>query len=294
MSVLPTDWSALLALVFVLGLRHGIDADHIATIDALTRLQGSQQPARGPGRGRAYGEWSGALFALGHGAVVLAVVAALAGAAGHWQPPGWLAPLGSAVSITLLAVLGMANLRAVLRSAPGQAVALCGSGALRGAWFARGPGAQHPGAAMAVGALFALSLDTMALAAMFALSGTAAGGFWAAVALGLAFAAGMLLTDGGNGWWLAYLLARGGAGAARAARATAALVAVVSLSVAALGVARWISPAADAWAAGAGVWLGAALLTTVLGTTCALLWRQRRKHLMPAPHAGASETAALR
>ena len=286
MPSLPTEWSALFALVFVLGLRHGIDADHIATIDALTRLQGSPQQARG----RWHGRWCGALFALGHGAVVLAVVAALAGVAGvagHWQPPVWLAPLGSAVSITVLAALGVANLRAVLASAPGQAVALC---SLRGAWFTRRPGARHPLAAAAVGAVFALSFDTMALAAMFALSGTAAGGMGPAVALALAFAAGMLLTDGGNGWWLARLLARGGAGAARASRATAALVAVVSLGMAALGLARWLSPTADAWADGAGGCLGAALLAAVLGTTTALLWRQRHKKLNPASAGGASET----
>ncbi len=285
MLSLPTDWTALLALVFVLGLRHGIDPDHIATIDALTRLQGGTPAARGRWRGR----WCGVLFALGHGAVVLAVVAALAGAAGAWQPPAWLAPLGSAVSITLLAALGVANLRAVLRSTPGQAVALCG---WRSAWLSRGPAAHHPLAAAAVGALFALSFDTMALAAMFALSGGAAGGTGPAMALASVFAVGMLLTDGGNGWWLAHLLARGGAAAARASRATAVLVALFSLGVAALGVARWLSPAADAWADGAGIWLGAGLLSTVLGIAGALLWRQRRQTGCAASHPDASHPGA--
>lgn len=32
------DWFALLGLVFMLGLRHGLDADHLATIDGLTRF----------------------------------------------------------------------------------------------------------------------------------------------------------------------------------------------------------------------------------------------------------------
>ena len=183
--------------------------------------------------------------------------------------------------------VGVANLRAVLCSTPGQAVALRG---LRGGWFPAGPAARHPLAPVAVGALFALSFDTMALAAMCAISGTAVGGFWAAVALGAAFAAGMLLTDGSNGWWLARVLARGGAGAARASRATAALVAVVSLGVAALGVARWLSPAADDWVEGAGVWLGAALLTTVLGIATALWWRQRHSPTPSTPARDAAET----
>lgn len=263
MSALPTDWSALLALVFVLGLRHGIDADHIATIDGLTRLR----------HGRRGAAWCGALFAWGHGSAVLLIVGALAVASGGWKPPAWLAPLGAGVSITLLAALGLANLRAALNTAPGEVVALRG---LRGRLFARLRGGGHPAAALAVGALFAASFDTVSLAAMFALSGSAAGGPSHALLLGLAFGAGMLLTDGANGWWLAHLLrARGGA-AARASRATAALVAAVSLTVAALGLARWVWPAADAWAGRIGPWLGITLLATVLAATAALLGRTRQ------------------
>ncbi len=37
MHDLPTEWSALAALVFLLGLKHGFDADHLAAIDGLTR-----------------------------------------------------------------------------------------------------------------------------------------------------------------------------------------------------------------------------------------------------------------
>ena len=38
MATLPTDFNALAAVVFLLGMRHGFDADHLATIDALTRI----------------------------------------------------------------------------------------------------------------------------------------------------------------------------------------------------------------------------------------------------------------
>ena len=34
MSVLPHDGVALILVVFLLGLQHGMDPDHIATIDA--------------------------------------------------------------------------------------------------------------------------------------------------------------------------------------------------------------------------------------------------------------------
>lgn len=47
---------ALLTLAIALGLRHGIDPDHLAAIDGLSRLR----PSR----------WNGVFFALGHGAIV--------------------------------------------------------------------------------------------------------------------------------------------------------------------------------------------------------------------------------
>lgn len=272
MPHLPSDWSALLALVFVLGLRHGIDADHIATIDALTRLRSGRRMAR----------WCGALFAVGHGGVVLMIVGAVAWASRGWQPPEWLAPLGTWISISLLAALGVANLRAAVKAAPGEMVRLCG---LRGNALARLQGAGHPAAALAIGALFAASFDTVSLAAMFALSGSAAGGASHALALGAAFAAGMLLTDGANGWWLARLLQARGPDAARASRITAAVVAVVSLGVATLGVARWAWPAADEWVDGAGLWLGIGLLAVVLGTSSALLWRASQHGRDASAHA---------
>ena len=37
MPVLTQDWSSLILLVFVLGLKQGVDADHLATIHRLTR-----------------------------------------------------------------------------------------------------------------------------------------------------------------------------------------------------------------------------------------------------------------
>ena len=42
METLPSDWLSMLILTFVLGMKHGFDADHLATIDGLTT------PAPGP------------------------------------------------------------------------------------------------------------------------------------------------------------------------------------------------------------------------------------------------------
>ena len=37
MDALHQDWTSILLLVFVFGLKHGFDADHLATVDGLTR-----------------------------------------------------------------------------------------------------------------------------------------------------------------------------------------------------------------------------------------------------------------
>ena len=126
MHDLPTDWSALCAIVFLLGLKHGFDADHLATIDGLTRLNARH--------GRPFARYCGALFSLGHGAVVIAIALAIGLASERWDPPAWLDALGAWISIAFLTALGIVNLRAVLAAAPGQVVATVG---LKGRFLGR-------------------------------------------------------------------------------------------------------------------------------------------------------------
>lgn len=59
----------LIALAFVLGLKHGMDADHLATIDGLTRFNTAAGRLR-------LARVCGFLFSLGHGAVVCVVAVA--------------------------------------------------------------------------------------------------------------------------------------------------------------------------------------------------------------------------
>jgi high-affinity nickel-transport protein len=87
MHDLPTEWTALCALVFLLGLKHGFDADHLATIDGLTRFNARH--------GRPFARYCGALFSLGHGVVVVAIAIAVGLASEHWDAPQWLELIGA-------------------------------------------------------------------------------------------------------------------------------------------------------------------------------------------------------
>lgn len=244
---------ALAAAAFTLGLAHGFDPDHLAAIDGLTRSARSRRVAR----------FAGLLFSGGHGAVVTAAAVAIAAVAHAWEPPPWLEGLGAAISIACLAALGVLNLRAAGFTPQGELVRLQG---LKGRWLVPLAGRRGAAAVAGIGALFALSFDTLSQAAFFALAASRASGWWVAAAAGLAFALGMMATDAANGLWVNRLLVRAGEKALGAARALAATIGIVSLGVAALGAARLAFPAAESWYEGREALFGAAVLLAVTAT----------------------------
>src|SRR5688500_7016562 len=99
MDNLPTDWLALAALVFLLGLKHGMDPDHLVTIDGMARFNAVRRPR--------LSRWSGLLFSLGHGAVVTLVAVMVATVARDWRAPEWLALTGVSISIAFMLLLAV-------------------------------------------------------------------------------------------------------------------------------------------------------------------------------------------
>lgn len=249
---LPTDWTALCAVVFLLGMRHGFDADHLAAIDGLTRLALRRR--------RGFARACGALFSLGHGVVVITIAAAVGLASARWAAPAWLDTFGAWVSIGFLLLIGVVNLRAVLVAAPGHVVALVGVKAPLLQRFAPGDGAFGPAA---IGALFALSFDTVSQSALFALTAAQFGGLGHALMLGGLFVLGMLVADGLNGWWIARLIVRADQIAAMASRVMSLAVSGVSLLVAAVGLARLLSPAVESWTDGKELAFGATVIMVI-------------------------------
>jgi high-affinity nickel-transport protein len=249
-------WLALLLMAFVLGLRHGFDADHLATIDGLSRYNAQRRPG--------IAGWCGALFSLGHGLVVLPVAVIVAQLGAVWRLPAWLDGFADGVSIVFLCALAVANLAALAAAAPDAVVPMAG---LKGRALQRllGPfsGVSRAASVMGVGALFALSFDTLSQVALFGYAGVQAGGALHALQLAATFIAGMLLTDGLNGWWIAQLIRRADEGARIASRLMSLAVSGLSLAVAGLIASRHMLPAFGTWIEGREVWCGLAVMLTV-------------------------------
>jgi high-affinity nickel-transport protein len=232
MDALPTHWLSLVAVVFLLGLKHGLDPDHLAAIDGLTRYNAGRRPA--------LSRWSGLLFSAGHGGVVTGVAIAVATVAAGWSAPAWLEEAGAWISIGFLTLLGVANLAAVLRTPRGAMVRPVG---MRSRLFERLTRAEHPVLVAAVGAAFALSFDTISQAVLFSLTGSHLAGWIFAAGLGLVFTAGMMATDALNGLWVSHLVRRADRRAAAASRVMSFAVALLALGIAGLAAARRALPA---------------------------------------------------
>ena len=246
--------SSLVAVVFLLGLKHGLDPDHLAAIDGLTRFNAAARPR--------LARWSGLLFSAGHGAVVTAVAIAVATVASRWQAPGWLEDTGTWISIAFLALLGIANLVAVIRTPRGQVVSAVG---MRSRLFARLIRAEHPMLVAAVGAAFALSFDTISQAVLFSITGSNLAGWLFAASLGIVFTAGMMATDTLNGLWVSHLVRTAGERAAAASRVMSLAIAFTSLAIAAMAAARHLVPAFAQRIDGWGMAISVALVLVVAG-----------------------------
>ena len=191
-----------LALFFVLGLRHGVEPDHIAAIDGMT--------LRAIDRHEAHAPWTGSLFALGHGAAIAVLALAISLLAASFTLPPTLVAITDWLPIALLALLGAWNLRALLT-----------------------PGAYRPASVrmrlmpaalrertdmwstVAIGLLFALVIDTVAHVSAWSVFATNRGGWSAGLFAGLLFSVGMLVASTASSQLLWRLL-----GSARSEEAT--------------------------------------------------------------------------
>lgn len=213
----------LIPLAFALGFRHGAEPDHVAAVDALTRLHPSP--------------WTGALFAIGHGAIVtvLAFVVNVSAKALEGAAP-MLEALAPWILVGLAALTILRLLRRDDPSAPSH-------------WGRPVGGALVTGALLGLGAETASQISALALAAHVA-----------PLAVGLAFTLGLVVLTGVDGVFAARLASAQDNRVRMVSRRFGWAVAVITLTLAALQFSRMELPYAEAW--------GAALIFTVI----ALRW----------------------
>jgi nickel/cobalt transporter (NiCoT) family protein len=207
-------------LALVLGFKHGLDPDHLALIDNLARLVRLHAPR--------CARFAGLLFSLGHSAAIclFTVTMAMVSRSMDLKVPAWLESSGIALSATALILLALMNL-ASLNKCPhalghGGARYVVRLGSRKAKPVAPARSASRLGQALVggratawgilfLGAMFALSFDTITQAALFA--GLSQGqGFEAngvllqALLFSTVFGLGMICADTLNGLFVNKLL----------------------------------------------------------------------------------------
>jgi len=168
--------------VFVLGMRHGADPDHLAAIDNVTRNAYVKTPL--------LSRFVGTFFAGGHTVMVLAI-SALVGLLGtRFAAHGDLIErIGTWVSIVVLLLVAVMNIRTL--HAGGTRVA----GAKTSMLPRRLRAGSSPLLAIPIGLLFGFGFETSSQIAAYAAAFGAGHGIAGALLVGAMFSLGMICTD---------------------------------------------------------------------------------------------------
>ena len=169
--------------VYLLGLRHGADPDHLAAIDNLTRNSMEFKPR--------LSRFVGALFACGHTAMLLAI-ATLVGVLGSRfvrEGPA-VERTGTWISIALLLLFVAFNIRQLIAGETGRI-----SGFKTKLLPAVLRNATSPWAAIPIGLLFGFGFETSSQVAAYAIAFGSRSGALGAIGVASLFCLGMLCSD---------------------------------------------------------------------------------------------------
>jgi len=171
-----------LALIFLLGLRHGLDPDHIAVIDGISLRLTQQQNKLAP--------WVGTLFAIGHGLVITIIAVAISAGSNSLQISATSFEWIQWIPVALLVIIGFLNLQSLRKNKIYQPA---------GWRFHFIPkklrNSTKPLSILLVGVLFAMVFDTATQAAAWGYAASSSGTSWMALVIGLVFTTGMVITD---------------------------------------------------------------------------------------------------
>lgn len=259
----PPSTVTALVLMLALGVRHGLDPEHIALVNAVT--------LRANAAGRRWPSLGGLYFALGHGLVITAVALGLTQLLGLAQWPSWLMTLGAWLPAAILFLVATVNLRDLLRTTgpfSGAAVKLrLLPGPLRSS--------THPISIFIIGMLFAPFVDPATQAAVWGYVVGTTSGVWRVAGLGTALTAAMAVTCVLEA--RAILQLARSADTARAERRQRALgwvIVALSYAVVANVAFSAMQPAAPVWAT-----IGESVAAVALGALAIVAWRRRARRV---------------
>ncbi|NDD58042.1 MAG: DNA repair protein [Chlamydiae bacterium] len=182
----------MLLTAFILGIQHGFDLDHLATIDAITRSI-KNKPF--------FSRCGGLLFSLGHGTVVILGSLIMGGGLLQSHIPDWLEGVGKWISVFFLLLFGFSSL--ICSLSPKHRSSASIKTIVVQKWIKKN---NSPLFIIFVGALFAFSFDTFSQMAFFSLSASLTLGWMFSGFLGALFMIGMMLSDGLNGFIISLAL----------------------------------------------------------------------------------------
>lgn len=209
----------LIITAFLLGIRHGFDLDHLATIDSIARMVSKNRPLA---------KSVGLLFSLGHGFIVILISLIIGHGFKPASVPQWLNGLGAGISIFFLFVFGLLTLWNVVFNPNTPSMPTCFKNYVSRQLIRSN---FNPFYITFIGALFALSFDTVSQVVLFSLSAQAMAGWLFSGALGVIFMLGMMVSDGLNGFFVSMLIQRADSVSLLLSRLTGLMIALFSLII---------------------------------------------------------------
>lgn len=187
--------ATLMFIALTLGMRHGLDLDHLAIIDAITRrISPNHKLSR----------FVGFLFSLGHGVVVIIFSVLINIFVKELSLPIWLNNLMLIVSIAFLIVFGSINIFSLFKPNNRLNIKLI----FLEKFFSKLSflKIENPFNIVLIGGIFAISFDTVSQVALFSLNTALFLKVFFPIVLGATFMLGMMITDGINGYIVSFFI----------------------------------------------------------------------------------------
>lgn len=253
----------LLVAASALGARHALDADHLSVIDGIARQNLERNPV--------VARLGGALFSAGH--ILVASIVAVLGSKYLFKAnlvPSWLEAAGLTASGIILTLLGVLNLRTAFVQSHGS-VSVVGFRSrflnIRYGWIS----------STLIGAVFAISFDTIAIALGLSFAGEHLGGPSIAILGLLCFAAGMIAIGSINSWIIVRLVSAGSARSERLFACFSGAVGGANILLGTLALSRLSGTDLAAVAKLDGLVLSALVMTPVLAFALGIALRARQQ-----------------